>query len=83
VRQAAGGIVALVTDQHGSGTNALLVSPPELIDPLFGPASRELHRAAAAGAGAAFVELDGPLQLDVDTTADLEVAEAAMGALRG
>jgi len=77
------GFVALVTDQHGSGTNALLVSPPGLIDPLFGPASRELHSAAAADAGAAFLELDGPLQLDVDTTADLAVAEAAMGTLRG
>jgi 2-phospho-L-lactate guanylyltransferase len=77
------GIVALVTDQHGHGTNALLISPPGRIDPLFGPDSRDLHRAAAAGAGAAFVELDGPLGLDVDTTEDLEVAEAALGALRG
>jgi len=77
------GIVALVTDQHGRGTNALLISPPGRIDPLFGPASRELHRAAAAGAGAAFVELDGPLGLDVDTTEDLAVAEAALGAIGG
>jgi 2-phospho-L-lactate guanylyltransferase len=77
------GLVALVTDQHGSGTNALLVSPPLLIDPRFGVASRDLHRAAAAGAAAAFVELDGPLALDVDTTDDLVVAEAALGKLRG
>ena len=77
------GIVALVTDQHGQGTNALLSRPPGRIDPQFGPASRDLHRAAAAGAGATFVELDGPLGLDVDTTEDLEVAEAAMGVLRG
>jgi 2-phospho-L-lactate guanylyltransferase len=77
------GLVALVTDQHRQGTNALLISPPHRIDPLFGPGSRELHRAAAAGAGASFVELDGPLGLDVDTTDDLEVAEATLGALRG
>ena len=64
-------------------TNALLIRPPGRIDPLFGPGSRVLHRAAAAAAGAAFVELDGPLRLDVDTTDDLEVAEAALGALRG
>jgi 2-phospho-L-lactate/phosphoenolpyruvate guanylyltransferase len=80
---AAIGLVALVTDQHGRGTNALLVSPPGRIEPLFGPGSRNLHRAAAAGAGSAFVELDGPLGLDVDTTEDLEVAEAALGALGG
>jgi 2-phospho-L-lactate/phosphoenolpyruvate guanylyltransferase len=77
------GLVALVTDQHGRGTNALLVSPPGRIEPLFGPASRDLHRAAAAGAGATFIELDGPLGLDVDTIDDLEVAEAALGALGG
>jgi 2-phospho-L-lactate/phosphoenolpyruvate guanylyltransferase len=77
------GLVALVTDQHGRGTNALLISPPSRIDPLFGPASRDLHRAAAAGAGAAFVELDGPLALDVDTADDLEVAQTALGAVRG
>jgi 2-phospho-L-lactate/phosphoenolpyruvate guanylyltransferase len=77
------GLVGLVTDQHGRGTNALLISPPGRIDPLFGPASRDLHRAAAAGAGAMFVELDGPLGLDVDTADDLEVAETALGALGG
>ena len=76
-------IVAMVTDQHGTGTNALLISPPGLIDPLFGTASHDLHRAAAAAAGARFLELDGPLALDVDTADDLVVAEAALGALRG
>ena len=76
-------LVAMVTDQHGEGTNALLLAPPRVIDPAFGPASRELHRAAARGAGAAFVELDGPLGLDVDTTEDLELAEASLGSLRG
>jgi 2-phospho-L-lactate guanylyltransferase len=79
----ANGVVVLVTDRHGTGTNALLVSPATLIDPLFGPGSHELHRAAAASVGAAFVELDGPLALDVDTADDLVAAEAALGALRG
>lgn len=81
--EAAGGLVALVTDQHGSGTNALLISPPGLIDPQFGPASRDLHRTAAAAAGATFIELDGPLALDVDTPDDLVVAEAALGVIGG
>jgi 2-phospho-L-lactate guanylyltransferase len=75
------GLVALVTDQHGSGTNALLISPPGLIDPQFGPGSRSLHRAAASAAGVAFVDIDGPLALDVDTPADLVVAEAVLGAI--
>lgn len=77
------GLVALVTDQHDSGTNALLISPPGLIDPMFGMASRDLHRAAAEAAGARFLELDGPLALDVDTVDDLVAAEAALGMIRG
>jgi 2-phospho-L-lactate guanylyltransferase len=76
-------LVALVTDQHGTGTNALLLSPPAVIDPLFGTASHDLHRAAAAAAGAPFLELDGPLALDVDTAEDLVTAEAAFGAIGG
>jgi 2-phospho-L-lactate guanylyltransferase len=77
------GLVALVADRHGAGTNALLISPPTLIDPLFGVASRDLHLAAAGAAGAMVVELDGPLSLDVDTAEDLVAAEAALRAVRG
>lgn len=77
------GLVTLVTDQHGSGTNALLISPPGLIDPGFGATSRELHRAAAAAADATYLEHGGPLALDVDTPADLVVAEAALGSTGG
>jgi 2-phospho-L-lactate/phosphoenolpyruvate guanylyltransferase len=77
------GLIALVTDQHGSGTNALLISPPALIDPAFGSGSRGLHRAAAAVAGVNLVELDGPLSLDVDTPDDLVIAEKALGAIGG
>jgi 2-phospho-L-lactate guanylyltransferase len=77
------GVVALVPDRHDSGTNALFVSPPDLIDPAFGEASRERHREAAVAAGAAFLQLDGPLTIDLDTTDDLLLAEAALGSLRG
>ncbi len=77
------GIVALVTDQHESGTNTLFLRPPTVIDPLFGQGSRGLHRAAAAAAGARFMELDGPLALDVDTSEDLVAAEAALGSIGG
>jgi 2-phospho-L-lactate guanylyltransferase len=79
----AAGVVALVTDRHGSGTNVLLVRPPTAIDPMFGPASRDLHRAAARSAGVTLIELDGPLSLDVDTADDLVAAEAALGAIGG
>lgn len=78
-----GGVVALVTDQHGSGTNALLVSPALVIDPAFGVASRDLHRLAAGAARATFLELEGPLALDVDTPDDLAAAEASLGLIRG
>ena len=82
-RASGSGIAALVTDQHGSGTNALLLSPPLVIDPAFGVASRDLHRLAAEAAGATFLELDGPLALDVDTPEDLAAAEASMRSVRG
>jgi 2-phospho-L-lactate guanylyltransferase len=77
------GIVALVPDRHGEGTNALLLSPPDRIAPAFGAASRARHAAAARAVGARLIELDGPLALDVDTAADLLEAEAALGSLRG
>jgi len=78
-----GGLVAIVADRHGRGTNALLVSPPGEIDPAFGESSRAAHAARAAAAGASWLELDGPLALDLDTPADLLAAEAAIGSLRG
>jgi 2-phospho-L-lactate guanylyltransferase len=76
------GLVALVGDRHGAGTNTLLVAPPSVIDPAFGTDSRRAHAVAAAAAGARFVELDSPLALDVDTPADLLAAEAVLGSLR-
>jgi len=72
-----------VPDRHGSGTNALLVSPPTLVAPAFGTDSLRTHRAAATQAGATVVELGGPLSLDLDTTADLLAAESELGAFRG
>ena len=74
------GVVALVPDRHGEGSNALLVSPPALIEPAFGTESRATHRAEALAAGATYLELAGPLGLDVDTRADLLLAGAALAA---
>ena len=70
-------------DRHGQGTNALVVSPPDAIAPAFGSESRAEHQRAATAAGARYLELDGPLSLDLDTPADLIAAEAALGSLRG
>ena len=63
--------VVIVTDRHGTGTNALALRPPDVIDFAFGPGSRRAHRAAADAAGATVVELDGPLAVDLDTPDDL------------
>ncbi len=71
-------VVAMVPDRHGGGTNALLLSPPDTIPFTFGPGSSIAHRAAAIAAGAALVELDGELTLDVDTPDDLLLAEVAL-----
>ncbi|HEX5589045.1 MAG TPA: 2-phospho-L-lactate guanylyltransferase [Candidatus Limnocylindrales bacterium] len=76
-------LVVAVPDRHGTGTNALLVSPPETIQPAFGEGSFEAHRRAARTAGAAFLEVRGPLTVDVDTGADLLAAEAGAGPTTG
>jgi len=68
-------LVVLVPDRHGLGTNALLVAPPDAIEFGFGGDSRRAHAACAADAGARFVELDGPLSLDIDTPDDLLLVE--------
>lgn len=75
-------VVVLVTDRAGDGTNALLLAPPGAIPFRFGPGSRAAHAAAARDAGAAYIEVAGPLDLDLDTPDDLLAAEArGLGAL--
>jgi len=64
-------LVAVVPDRHGRGTNALLLSPPGVIEFAFGGDSRVAHRHAADAASTRVVELDGPLSLDIDTPEDL------------
>ena len=43
--------VVIVPDRHGTGTNGLLLAPPDAIAPSFGPDSCERHRALARAAG--------------------------------
>lgn len=64
--------VAVVPDRHGTGTNALALSPPDAIRPAFGEGSCARHVAAAREAGIPFsVEELPSLGLDLDTPADV------------
>jgi 2-phospho-L-lactate guanylyltransferase len=74
---AAAALVALVADRAGLGTNLLLLSPPGAIPFQFGPGSHAAHAASATLLGATYLELGGPLSLDLDTPDDLLDAESA------
>jgi 2-phospho-L-lactate guanylyltransferase len=64
--------VAVIPDRHGTGTNALVIAPPDAIEPSFGEGSKERHVAAARAAGIPFgVEELSSLGLDLDTPADI------------
>jgi len=73
----AAALVALVPDRAGQGTNLLLLSPPGAIPFQFGSGSRAAHAGAAASLGATYLEVRGPLGLDLDTPDDLLDAETA------
>jgi 2-phospho-L-lactate/phosphoenolpyruvate guanylyltransferase len=78
-RTAAAPAVTIVADRHGSGTNALLLTPPDAIEPGFGPGSFERHRARAIAANAAWhVEPLPGLLLDIDTPEDLGQLRTAL-----
>ncbi len=66
--------VTIVPDRHGTGTNGLLLTPPDAIVSSFGPDSCERHQALARKAGVACrIEQPASLLLDIDTGADLTV----------
>jgi 2-phospho-L-lactate guanylyltransferase len=69
--------VVIVPDRHGTGTNALLLTPPGAIAPAFGPGSRERYQRAAQVAGVDHAVVPLPwLGLDVDTPEDLAALRA-------
>ena len=69
----------IVPDRHGTGTNALLLTPPDALAPAFGPGSRERHVANARRRGHDRRGLAVPsLALDVDTPEDLEALQATL-----
>lgn len=74
----------VVPDRHGTGTNALVLTPPDALAPAFGPGSHDRHRehAGAAGIHVATVEVPS-LALDIDTPEDLAAVEATLEQTRG
>ena len=73
-----GPLVAIAPSDARSGTNALLLRPPDAIAPTFGIESFEAHLRAANAAGASVQVVDDPaLGFDLDTPEDLERLDPA------
>jgi 2-phospho-L-lactate guanylyltransferase len=78
-----GGLV-IVPDRHGTGTNALVLCPPDAFEPAFGPGSFARHVAAAEASQQPYRASDVPgLTLDVDTPDDLAELAVALETRRG
>lgn len=76
--------VTIVPDRHGTGTNCLLLEPPEAIEPSFGPGSFDRHVSAARAAGIEPVVDPVPsLMLDIDTPDDLAELSELLDERRG
>lgn len=62
----------IVPDRHGTGTNALVLAPPDVFPPAFGPDScaRHVGRARANGISFALEKVES-LALDLDTPEDM------------
>lgn len=83
-RSAGAHSVLVVPDRHGTGTNALLLNPPDPSIPSFGPGSRDRHVAVAQSAGTRAHVVEVPsLALDVDTPEDLTALEQLLAATHG
>jgi 2-phospho-L-lactate guanylyltransferase len=75
--------VVVVPDRHGTGTNGLLLAPPDTISPSFGPDSCERHRMLAHAAGVICrIEQPASLLLDIDTGEDLVALRERLSAER-
>ena len=63
--------VLIVPDRHGTGTNGLFLSPPDIFAPAFGPDScaRHVSRARAAGISFALERIES-MDIDLDTPED-------------
>jgi 2-phospho-L-lactate/phosphoenolpyruvate guanylyltransferase len=64
--------VVVVPDARGAGTNALLLAPPRVLLPQFGPGSLSAHLTAASAAGAdCRVSVCARIGRDIDEPCDL------------
>jgi 2-phospho-L-lactate guanylyltransferase len=76
--------VLVIPDRHGTGTNGLLLTPPDPLVPSFGPGSRDRHVASAHAAGMTAEVAEVPsLALDVDTPEDLSALEEVLASTHG
>jgi 2-phospho-L-lactate guanylyltransferase len=74
----------IVPDRGGTGTNAVLLRPPDAFAPSFGPGSLERHIEAASAAAIRFrVERVRSLMHDVDTPDDLADLGVLLSERRG
>ena len=72
--------VVVGASRDGQGTNALLLRPPDVIDPSFGPPSVDRHvRLGVAARACTHVLSDLDLALDIDTPADLATLAQSAG----
>jgi 2-phospho-L-lactate/phosphoenolpyruvate guanylyltransferase len=80
--------IGIVPDRHGTGTNALVITPPDAFAPSFGPDSLRRHVSLAGATDVSYrLESVPSLALDVDTPSDLAelwtiVDESRRGAQR-
>jgi 2-phospho-L-lactate guanylyltransferase len=69
--------VIVAADRHRRGTNALLLKPPGIVRPQFGPDSLSAHRRAAREIGISPIEMVSEgLALDIDEPEDLALLSA-------
>jgi 2-phospho-L-lactate guanylyltransferase len=74
----------IVPDRHGTGTNALLLTPPNGLAPSFGPDSCARHLELAQARGTAGeVVLVRSLGLDIDTPEDLTLLKETLAETHG
>ena len=75
--------VAIVADRHGTGTNGLLVTPPDAFSPSFGEGSFDRHVSQARERELVHrVETLPSLEHDVDTPGDLAALWAVVDSSR-
>lgn len=78
VEAAAPDTAVIAPDRHGTGTNALLLAPPDVIAPAFGVGSATRHRRSLALADIPVTDIErGGTHLDLDTPGDLLALERA------